>query len=181
MKWSKNNGLLFSTDKLKSIVFSSKKSNDDKSFHIRSNGKSIQQQPPAKLLGVTFDQHLTWNEQINIITKSNYNILRILKTFKLFIPWNVQKSLAESLILSRINYCIIAHSQIPKYIQNRLQHLYNCAAGYVIGKYAYKLDVINLNWLPVAENRDFNISKFAYHGLHDKNWPEYLPIKLIAN
>ena len=59
LKWSKNNGLLFSTDKLKSIVFSSKKSNDDKSFHIRSNGKSIQQQPPAKLLGVTFDQHLT--------------------------------------------------------------------------------------------------------------------------
>ena len=59
------------------------------------------------VLGVTFDQHLTLNEQINTITKSNYNILRILKAFKRFTPWNVQKSLAESLILSRINYCIL--------------------------------------------------------------------------
>ena len=37
-------------------------------------------------LGVTFDQHLTLNEQINTITKSNYNILRILKAFKRFTP-----------------------------------------------------------------------------------------------
>ena len=37
----------------------------------------MQQEPTTQLLGVTFDQHLTWNEQINIITKSNYNILRI--------------------------------------------------------------------------------------------------------
>ena len=35
-------------------------------------------------LRVTFDQHLTLNEQINTITKSNYNILRILQAFKRF-------------------------------------------------------------------------------------------------
>ena len=40
------------------------------------------------------------------------------------------------------------------------------------------LDVINLNWLPVAGNTEF-VSKLAYQGLYDKNWPEYLPIKLI--
>ena len=38
------------------------------------------------VLGVTFDQHLTLNEQITTITKSNYNILRILKVFKRFTP-----------------------------------------------------------------------------------------------
>ena len=141
-------------------------------------GKSIQQEPTAKLLGITFDQHLTWNEQINIITKSNYNILRILKTFKRFTPRNIRKILAESLILSRINYFIVLHSQIPKYLQNRLQRLQNCAAGYVLRKYGNTLDVINLNWIPVAENTEFNVSKLAYQGLHDKNWPEYLPIKL---
>ena len=35
-------------------------------------------------LRVTFDQHLTLNEQINTITKSDYNILRILQAFKRF-------------------------------------------------------------------------------------------------
>ena len=103
----------------------------------------------------------------------------MLKTFKRFTPWNVQKRLAESLSLSRINYCIVVHSQMLKYFQNRLQHLQNCAAGYVVGKYANTSDIINLNWLPVAKNTEFNVSKLAYQGLHDKNWPKYLPIKLV--
>ena len=134
MKWSKNISLVFNNDKFRSIVFSSKKSKNDKSFLIKSIGKSIQKDPTAKLLGVTFGQHLTWNKQINITTNSNYNILRILQTFKRFTPWNVRKSLGKPLILSRINYCIVVHSQIPKYHQNRLQCLQNCAAGYVLGK-----------------------------------------------
>ena len=71
------------------------------------------------------------------------------------------------------------HSQIPRYFQNRLQRLQNCSTGYGLGKYANTLNVINLNWLPVAENTEFIVSKLAYQGLHDKNWPEYLPIKLI--
>ena len=33
--------------------------------------------------------------------------------------------------------------------------------------------------LPVAENTELNVSKLACQGLHDKNWPEYLSIKLI--
>ena len=63
LKWSKNNGLVFNNDKLKSFVFSSKKSDDEKSFLIRSKGKSTQQEPTAKLLDVTFDQHLTWKRK----------------------------------------------------------------------------------------------------------------------
>ena len=51
--WSKNNGLVFNNDKLKSIIFSSRKSNGDKSFLIRSKGKSVQQEPTVKLLGTS--------------------------------------------------------------------------------------------------------------------------------
>ena len=64
-------------------------------------------------------------------------------------------------------------------MQNRLQRLQNCTAGYVIGKYATTVDVLNLNWLPIVENTQYNISKLAYQSLHDKNWPKYLPLKLI--
>ena len=59
LKWSKNNGLVFNNNKLKIIVFSSKKSNNDKNFLVRSKGLSVPQEPTAKLLGATFDQHLT--------------------------------------------------------------------------------------------------------------------------
>ena len=171
LKWSKNNSLVFNSDKLKSIVFSSRKANNDKSFLIRSKGKSIQQEPTGKLLGVTIDQHLTWNEQINIVTKSNYNSLRIFKKFKRFTPWNVQKSLTESLIIYKwitLWLCIANISKMPKYLQSRSQRLQNCTAGYVLWQYANTFDVIKLNWLPVAENTEFNASKLAYQGLHNK-------------
>ena len=141
------------------------------SFFIRSKGKSKQQEPTAKLLGVTFDQHLTWNEQINIITKSNYNILRILKTYKRFTPWNVRKSLAESLIVSRKNYCIVVHSQIPKYLQNRLQRLQNCAwkctwiCTWKICQYMrrHQSKLVTCSW----KHRIQHIK--TYQGLRDKN------------
>ena len=64
---------------LKILYSRQRRGNDDKSFPIRSKDKSIQQEPTTELLGVTFDQHLTWNEPTNIITKSNYNILEYLR------------------------------------------------------------------------------------------------------
>ena len=45
----------------------------------------------AKLLGITFYCNLTWNEQINIITKSTYGVLRVLKSFKRFTPFTTRK------------------------------------------------------------------------------------------
>ena len=66
---------------------------------MKSNGKSIKQQPTAKLLGITFHCNLTWTEQINIITKSTYGVLRLLKSFKRFTAFTTRERLAESLVL----------------------------------------------------------------------------------
>ena len=65
----------------------------------KSNSKSIKQKPTAKLLGITFDCNLTWNEQINILTKLTYDVLRLLKSFKRFTAFTTRKYLAESLAL----------------------------------------------------------------------------------
>ena len=147
---------------------------------MKSNGKSIKQKPTAKLLGITFDRNLTWNEHINIITKSTYGVLRVLKIFKCFTPFTTRKCLAESLALSRINYCNVVYGQMPKYLVKRLQRVQNCAAGYVLGRYANAVDVVNLNWLPILEGTECNISKLTYQGLNDKNWPSYLPVEIVT-
>ena len=44
---------------------------------MKSNGKSIKQKPTVNSLGITIDYNLTWNEQINIIMKSTYAVLRV--------------------------------------------------------------------------------------------------------
>ena len=94
-------------------------------------------------------------------------------------PFITRKCLAESLVLSRINYCDVVYGQMPNYFVKRLQRVQNCAAGYVLGRYAKAIDVVNLNWLPILEDIEYNVSKLTYQGLNDKNWPSYLLVEIV--
>ena len=70
--------------------------------------------------------------------------------------------LAESLILSRINYGIVLYKNPPAYLIQRIQRLQNAAAGYVLMRYSHEKVVISPTWLPIIELTDFKISKLAY-------------------
>ena len=91
----------------------------------------------------------------------------------------VRKTLAEALILSKINYCNVVYGQLPKYLINRIQRVQNITAGYVYGPYAKMLEVINLNWLPIEENIEINNVKLAHKSLNDELWPNYLKLALV--
>ena len=54
--------------------------------------------------------------------------------------------LAESLILSRINYGIVLYKSAPVYLIKLIQRLQKGAAGYVLMRYSTEKDVISLNW-----------------------------------
>ena len=70
------------------------------------------------------------------------------------------------------------YGQLPKYLINRLQRVKNTTAGYVYGRYAKMLDVINLNWLLIEENIEMDTVKLAHKSLKT-NWPNYLKSALI--
>ena len=84
--------------------------------------------------------------------------------------------LAESLILSRISYGLVLYKSSPAYLIKRIQRLQNAAAGYVLTHYSNEKDVISLNWLPIIELIDFEISKLAHKALYDESWPNYLSL-----
>ena len=69
---------------------------------------------------------------------------------------------------------------MPNYLVKRLQRVQNCAAGYVLGRYANAIDVANLNWLPILEVTEYNIRKLTYQGANDKNWSSYLPAEIVT-
>ena len=97
-----------------------------------------------------------------------------------FRPYNVRKSLGETLIISKIRYFLVFYSQPPpKYRIQRLQKTQNRVASYVLGRYVKEDDLIKtLSWLPITELVDFCIANCCFSALHDPNWPKYLPIKL---
>ena len=75
--------------------------------------------------------------------------------------------LAESLILSKLNYGIVLYKNARPYFIKRIQRLQNAAAGYVLMRHSNEKDVISLNWLLIIELIDFKISKLAHKALCD--------------
>ena len=102
---------------------------------IHWSGHSIQQKANVKLLGVIFDQHITWINQINSIVRSTHGTLRVLSKFRRITPTKIKKTLAKALILSKINYCNVVYGQFPKHLTNSLQQVQKTTAGYFYGWY----------------------------------------------
>ncbi|XP_066912127.1 uncharacterized protein [Clytia hemisphaerica] len=124
--WSKDSNLLFNSDKLQLIIFHSNRIRNypkNQSLLFRCSGKSIEHKVNVKLLGVQLDENLTWSTHMNGIIKSSQGTLRSLRKFSRFTPFSVRKTLAETLILSKLNYSNVVFAQIPKYQLDRLQKI----------------------------------------------------------
>ena len=154
--WALQNSLVFNDDKTKYMLFSSiqlsKRHNlnpPDKCKLVHNN-EPVERLNSTKILGVHFDENLTWITQINNLIKLSHAKLRNMRLFKRFTPYKVRKTLAETLILSNLRYCIPVYSQLPKYLIRRLQRTQNTVAGYVLRRYALESDFITtLGWFPV--------------------------------
>ena len=183
--WALQNSLVFNDDKTKYLLFSSIQlskrhnlSQPDKCKLIHNN-EPVERLNSTKILGVHFDENLTWITHVNNLIKSSHATLRSLRRFKRFTPYKVRKTLAETLILSNLRYCIPVYSQLPKDLIRRLQGTQNTVAGYVLDRYVKESDFITtLGWLPLQEMMEFDIVKCTFSALSDPKWPKYLPIKL---
>ena len=66
MKWCKENGLQISTLKTK-VVYWSKSKTKNHPKHIQIDGHKIKISESVEYLGVTIDNKLNWNEQIQTV------------------------------------------------------------------------------------------------------------------
>ena len=82
------------------------------------------------------DQHLTWEEHVANVIKSSYDTLQSLKLLKRYTPYKLRKTLAEALILSKINYGGVVYQNVPKFLIKRLQKVQTISNGYVLNRYA---------------------------------------------
>ena len=179
--WSEKNNLVFNPDKSKIMLFStqqlSTRHNLDDAFHsITNNNVKIDRVDVWKVLGIHFDQHLDWDIHFNKMLKSAYSKLYQLRKLRRFAPFKLRKHLAESLILSKIDYCNVLFYNAPDYRIKRIQKLIKSAAAFVYGRFATSYDVIKLNWLPAHERISYSIMKLAHKALYVPNFPKYLQL-----
>ena len=107
-----------------------------------------------------------------------YATLSILRKLKYIAKYELRKQLAETLILSKLDYADLVFYPLPQFLLRRLQRVQFAAASFVLGHYVKNFrDVRKIGWLPINERRDLNVLKSCFKALHNtETWPDYLKI-----
>ena len=153
--WSRKNNLLLNGAKTKYIIFSTTKIKQnflqDFEYSFDLNNDKVEKVDNWKVLGMIFQENLSWEKHIDELICSCYKKLFVLKKIKRFAPQKTRKHLAEALIISKIDYGDVIYSNASQNSLIRLQKLLKVTCSFVNGCYSNSLDVILLGWLPINE------------------------------
>ncbi len=182
-QWSNENSLAINAMKTKFLISGSKRLYDrhqikEKTILLSLGGESIELDEKPRLLGVYLDKHLDWSNHLKELSSSCYGKLSILKKLKHFTTLKLRKQLAESLVLTKIDFNDYVYSPLSVTLINKLQRLQKVAASFVLGRYASSADILKLNWLPIVERREFNCMKMTFKAIHNENWPSINRIEI---
>ena len=138
--WSKESNLALNPDKTKSMMFSTRQMFTRRNLSsfpllLSVGGKDLERVKNTKLLGVHLNENILWDENVKNLASSCYTTLASLRKIKHFTPYKLRKHLAESLILSRLDYCDIVMFPLPQHLLKRLQRIQFAAASFVTGRY----------------------------------------------
>ena len=98
------------------------------------------------------------------------------KKLKYLAKYELRKELAETLILSKLDYADLVFLPSTTFLLRRLQRAQFAAASFVLGHYVKNFrDVLKIGWLPINERRDLNLLKSCFKALHNaKTLADYL-------
>ena len=79
----------------------------------------------ARNLGFIFDEHLTFCDQISAISKSCYYHIRQLHCIRPYLDSSTARTIATSIVHSKLDYCNSLYYNLPKSQITRLQQIQN--------------------------------------------------------
>ena len=150
-----------------------------------SSGLAISPVSSARNLGVIFDSSLSMSEHISAISKSCFFHIRDLRRIRNTLDLQTAKTIATSLIHTRLDYCNSLFLNLPSYQLNRLQFLLNSAARATTKtpKFHHISPVLkSLHWLKIKERTEYKVISLTYKTIQSQQ-PEYLRslLKISSN
>ena len=132
--WFFSNSLKMNPDKTYFILLGSKTSiKKAANFHINLSGTKISPRSAVKVLGVTLDQHLSWESHIsNVVQRCNAIIASLYKV-RHFLTKDVLELLVQLHIFPHIRYCLSVWGGATQAHLHRVQKCINFAARLVTG------------------------------------------------
>jgi len=131
----------------------------------------------ARNLGVEFDSDLSFSQHISNVCRSSYYQIRQFRQLRSSLDTNSAKLLANALVSSKLDYCNSLFYNLPDTSINRLQHIQNSLARFVIPsvRRCHHISPIlaKLHWLPIRQRIEFKIATITHKTLQNGQ-PSYL-------
>jgi hypothetical protein len=132
---------------------------------VHVSGAAIQPSSTIRSLGVTFDCKLTFNKHVANVSKACYCHIRALRHVRESLPDEVAKTVACSIVCSRLDYCNSLFAGMTKSNIQTLQRIQNTIARVVLrlGKFEHITPALTqLHWLPVEHRITYKLATLTF-------------------
>jgi len=170
--WFLHNGLSLNPDKTEAICFGTPGRRKSLS-HLTSISildSTVALSDSIKLLGVTLDAGLNFDHHTSNVCSSSYYHIRSLRRIRPYLDLAAAKSVASSIIGSRLDYANSVLHGIPVRNLKRLQRVQNSLARVTLPQPdpAVRSHTLlsSLHWLPIRQRISFKVGTFVFHSLH---------------
>ena len=164
--WLQCNKLLLNTDKTNFMWCYSSRLKLSPPSCIRIGDFWLPHVASVLYLGVLLDRHLLLCDNVSRTSKTCFAMLRRIRAISHHVPLPLVKSLINSLVLSRLDYLLSAHTGLPKSTLHRLQRVLHAAARTACGamRYDHVQPLLqHLNWLPIQGRIEHRLATLAYN------------------
>jgi len=106
-QWLLHNSLQLNPSKSEAILFTAARGRQsvDDAPSLQVSDAAIQPSATIKSLGVKLDRHLTFDQHVANVCKACYFHIRALRHVRQFLPDDVARIVACSIVGSRLDYC----------------------------------------------------------------------------
>ena len=176
--WSQRNKMILNENKTKSMVLTTWQKMQDmhKSvLHLQAGPVIIENVTHHKVMGITIDQHLTWNYHVESLTKLIAQKVHLLRKIRHFLNESGKKAFFFSHIQSHIDYCSTVWDGCSAANLKTLNSLHRRAVKLITTQTFEQTDDLfqKFKLLPLTKRFLFNKAKFV-HKILFNNAPPYL-------
>ena len=127
-------------------------------------------------LGAFFDSQMNMESHVNSVCRACYSQLRQIGHIRQYLNSDATKSLVNSLVTSRLDYCNSLLFGLPKKTLNKLKIVQNTSARIITGtprRHHITPVLKELHWIPVQHRIQFKILTYTFKALHGQA-PDYI-------
>ncbi len=165
--WCKSNKMATNTAKTHSMLVTTWQ----KRIHLEKKDMDVtlQNSEAEKVLGVTIDQHLNWNQHVFTVHSKVSQALYVFRKIKSHLPYRYRIMFYNAFIQPHFDYCSIVWSTTSGFNMNRLLKLQKRAARLIL-ECPWRTRSENmfkqLKWMPLADRIEFTKMTMVYKAKH---------------